>query len=76
MLVLATMDQTPHGDLLHVSLIYPNRLPSWEDLRQVKDAFFGDDLDAMMVIPKAEDYINVHQYCFHIWQTPRTWGLL
>lgn len=74
--VIATMDDIPvHGRLLHVSLSYRGHLPSWEDVRLVKDAFFGDDLDAMMVLPKAADYVNEHPYTFHLTQTPVSWGI-
>lgn len=75
--VIATMDNTEtHGVLLHVSLSRRDRLPNWDEMRVVKEAFFGDDIDAMMVMPKKIDYVNVAEYCFHIWQTPTTWGIM
>ena len=73
--VLATMDRTPHGDLLHVSLSYADRDPSWADIRQVRDVFFPATVDAMMLLPRAEDYVNQHEHCFHLWQTPTVWGI-
>lgn len=75
MLVLASRDQTPHGTLLHLSISYRNRSPSWGDIKRVKKAFFGSNRDAMMVLPKANDYINLHQYCFHLWEMPVEWGI-
>lgn len=73
--VIASVDQTPHGDLLHVSVSYRDRDPSWKELVAVKLAFFGDDVDAMMLCPSKEDYVNVHEHTFHWYQTPVTWGI-
>lgn len=74
--VIASMDDTEtHGVLLHVSLSRADRLPNWDEIRAIKEAFFGDEIDAMMVLPKKIDYVNQHQYCFHLWETPVTWGI-
>lgn len=75
MTVIATMDDTPHGRLLHVSLARPDRLPAWADVQAVREAFFPQTVDAMMVLPGRGDYVNVHEFCFHLWQTPVGWGL-
>lgn len=52
---------------LHVSLARPSRLPSWADVKEVKAAFIGDDLQAIQVLPKASEYVNRHPYCLHLW---------
>lgn len=75
MRIIASLDGTPHGRLLHVSLSYADRDPSWEDIRAVRDAFYPEDVDVMMVLPRAADYVNVHEHCFHLWQTPTVWGI-
>lgn len=74
--VIASIDDTPRfGPLLHVSLAWPDRNPTWGEITAVRGAFFPRDVDAMMVMPRAEDYVNVHAYCFHLWQTPTEWGM-
>jgi hypothetical protein len=74
--VLASMDETPQwGRLLHVSMSYRSHDPSWDDIKAVRDVFFPDDIDVMMVLPKREDYVNIHRHTFHLWQTPTEWGL-
>jgi len=74
--VIASDEPTAaHGQLLHVSLSHPHKLPEWETVTMVRDAFFGADIDVMMVLPQAADYVNVHRYTFHLWQTPTTWGM-
>lgn len=52
---------------LHVSVSRRDRNPSWEDLKEVKDAFIGPDKVAVQVLPRAKDYINIHEFCFHLW---------
>lgn len=73
MRVVASYDPTPHGLLLHVSISYAKRDPRWKDLRQVRDAFFPPDLDVIQVLPRASEYVNVHQHCFHLFQAPEVW---
>jgi hypothetical protein len=72
--VAVSSDQTPHGTLLHATLSYPGHYPSWRDIKVVKASLFGD-IDAMMVLPRAEDYVAVHPNCFHLWQLPVSWGI-
>lgn len=64
------------GPLLHVSMSYPDRDPSWDEIKAVRAAFFPGDMDAGMMLPREADYINVHSHCFHLWQLPQQWGLL
>lgn len=74
--VLASLDfHKRHGlVLLHVSLSHPHQLPSWAEVAAVRDAFFPPDLDVMMVLPRRDDYVNVHPFAFHLQQLPVVWG--
>lgn len=75
--VIVTLDHTDAwGPLLHVSVAYAklSRWPSWPDIVAVKAAFFGD-VDAMLVLPTADDYVNIRSNCFGLWQTPERWGI-
>ncbi len=51
----------------HVSLSYPNKIPKWKDLREVKDIFIGKDKKAIQVFPKESEYVNIHPYVLHLW---------
>lgn len=74
--VLASVDDAdPHGELLHVSCSRADRLPSWDEVHAVRDALFPADADVMLVLPRREDYVNLHQFTLHLWQTPRAWGI-
>lgn len=73
MRVLVSDDAGPHGTLRHVSVSYRVRDPRWTELKLVREAFFHPDQDVMIVLPRRGQYVNVHQHCFHLWQTPETW---
>lgn len=59
-----------HGDgkrWVHVSLAYPNRVPSYDELAEVKRIFVGLKRQAIMVLPREEKHINIHPYCLHLY---------
>jgi hypothetical protein len=76
MRVACTLDDTHHGKLLHVSVSYKDRDPTWAELCMIRDVFFPtDDVDCAMIMPRHSDYVNLHKHCFHIWQMPVEWGI-
>ena len=52
---------------LHVSCSRRDRLPSWADLRRVKDIWIGRDKTALQVLPPASDYVNLYPNVLHLW---------
>ena len=73
--VIKTVDNTPKwGWLKHISVSCADRYPTWHEILHAKEHFFGDT-DCMMVMPKKEDYINLHPNVFHVWKTPESWNL-
>jgi hypothetical protein len=58
---------------LHVSFSHPDRTPDWETIRRVKDAFFGDDVEAAVILPKQQHYVNIHPHTHHLWELPDAW---
>jgi hypothetical protein len=66
--VIYSVDREADGQLwLHLSLSRQSRLPSWDDLRYVKDAFLGADRVAYQVLPRAAEYVNLHPFVLHLW---------
>jgi hypothetical protein len=51
---------------MHVSCSHPDRLPSWETLKEVKTLFVGRERQAVQVLPSEKKYINLHPYCLHL----------
>ncbi len=52
---------------LHLSISHENRLPTWDELKMAKDAFIGRNHEAVQVLPKDEDFVNLHKFCLHLW---------
>ncbi len=66
--VLFSVDDMPTGVWLHASCSRPNKLPSWDDLREVKDLFIGRNVFAVQILPPEKDYVNAHEHCLHLWR--------
>jgi hypothetical protein len=65
--VICSVDTELDGRLwLHVSVSRGMRIPSWDDLRLVKDIFVGDRY-AYQVFPTKEKYVNINPFCLHLW---------
>lgn len=70
------------GALLHVSMSYQERDPPWSDIKLIRALFYPDDIDVMMMLPRAEDYVSgvpdprvgMDSHVFHLQQTPERWG--
>ena len=54
-------------DWLHVSVSRPDQLPSWDDLKNVKNIFCGRDGKAILVFPPQAEYVNLNPYVHHLW---------
>lgn len=52
---------------LHLSTSFATRLPTWEELKKVKDWLLGKDTWAYQVLPAAKDYVNIHRYVLHLY---------
>lgn len=73
--ILVSTDSTPHGNLRHVSVSRKDRYPSWEEIKAVRDKFLPNDKAAMMVLPTSEYFVNAHENCFHVWESPIEWKI-
>lgn len=56
------------GGMLHLSISHPLRNPTWEEIRNVRYKFLPDEKTFAMLLPPKNEYVNVHQYCFHLWE--------
>ena len=52
---------------LHVSVSHRYQMPTWEQLVEVKETFIGSERQALQVLPKMSEWVNVHPYCLHLW---------
>lgn len=56
------------NDLHHVSLSRPHRLPTWEEIKWVRDKYCKPDSFYAVVLPPERYYVNFHKYCMHLWE--------
>lgn len=52
----------------HVSVSFPHRCPTWDEMCEVKDIFFEPEECVIQYLPPRGDYINRHPYCLHLWR--------
>jgi hypothetical protein len=60
---------------LHLSCSYADRLPTWADMRRVKDLFLGSDTYAAIVFPPRSTFVNIHPFCLHLFACVDGWPL-
>ena len=51
----------------HVSTAFQTRLPTWMELRTVKNIFLGTTRQAMQVLPPEKEYVNINPFVLHLW---------
>ena len=52
----------------HVSIqLFTRRLPTWDEMCEVKSIFWGDDEEVVQIHPKKSDYVNITE-ALHLWR--------
>jgi len=62
-----TREKHPDGEYLHLSVANVERYPSWDELMIFRSVFFDDKMEVFQVLPPIDEYVNVHEHCFHLW---------
>lgn len=52
----------------HVSVSTPFRCPTWEEMCWIKDQFWGPEDCVVQFHPARSEYVNLHQFCLHLWR--------
>ena len=54
----------------HISISHKHRYPTWDEIKWVKYEFFKElsEINMAMYFPKPENFINVHENCFHLYE--------
>lgn len=60
-------EDAPGDKWLHVSLSRSNRIPSYEDVCEVKNIFIGIDKTALQIFPPKDQHVNHHPFALHLW---------
>jgi hypothetical protein len=51
----------------HVSCSHKHRIPTYEELCEVKDVFIGRERCALQVFPEESQKVNIHPNVLHLW---------
>lgn len=52
----------------HISVSLPDRVPTWNEMCFVKDAFWDEDEVVIQYHPAKDQYVNHHPFCLHLWK--------
>ncbi|KKL08362.1 hypothetical protein LCGC14_2576620 [marine sediment metagenome] len=55
----------------HLSISCPNRYPTWDEVAHARYSLIPNDVTLAMLLPPKEEYVNVHDFVFHLWQIER-----
>ena len=67
--VIASADPTHEWD--HVSISLPHRTPTWHEMSHIHSLFFLPHETSYQLHVPAEDHINCHPHCLHLWRPHR-----
>ena len=48
----------------------PGRLPTWDELKEVRYRFTPDEITMAIILPPKAQYVNIHPTTLHLWQIP------
>jgi hypothetical protein len=65
--VIASTGEYDGREWMHVSMSRADRLPSYEDMKHVKEVIVGNDRWAAQLFPPIDQHVNIHQFCLHLW---------
>jgi hypothetical protein len=71
--VLTTPDEGAgyHLSISHAKGGKPDRYPSWDEIIEARDRFTPSSVEMVMYLPTKEEYVNLHETCFHLWSVPK-----
>jgi hypothetical protein len=52
---------------IHASVARPDRIPSYEELVEVKNLFIGPGRKAVQIFAPMREHVNIHPNCLHLW---------
>ena len=55
------------GSWKHLSISHPKRYPYWDEIIDARYTFFNEDETVIQIMPPRREYVNFHQFCFHLW---------
>jgi len=50
----------------HLSISHLGRYPTWSEIKEARYTLLPDEVTMAMLLPPKEQYVNVHENCFHL----------
>ena len=60
--------KSPSVRWLHASASFGDHTPSWSDMSEVKETFFGAETMAVQMHAPRSQWVNEHPYTLHLWR--------
>lgn len=57
------------GDWEHVSVSTKKKIPTWKQMCQIKELFWGDEDCVIQFHPPKSEYVNYHEFTLHLWRS-------
>jgi hypothetical protein len=54
----------------HLSISRPDKLPTWEEVRDARYALVPDEATMALLLPPQSEYVNVHAFCLQLYEIP------
>jgi hypothetical protein len=52
----------------HLSIAHPSRYPTWDEVAKARTELLPDEKNFGMMLPPKAEYVDVHTFCFHLWE--------
>jgi len=67
--ILSIDDGDWHMSISHRdSNLRPGRYPTWNEIVDARYLFCPQDKNMAMLLPPREEYVNIHETTFHLWE--------
>ena len=64
---MASIDEN-QWEHVSVSVFTSDRLPKWNEMAQIKDLFWKEEVYVLQFHPAKSDYVNLVDNCLHLWR--------
>lgn len=75
LIIIHAGDHTDGKRWIHASMSHPMRVPTYAELKELKEDFIGRDRKCIMVFPEQQYHVNLHENVLHLWSCLDEWGI-
>lgn len=68
MISLDEMNPISNEAKWHLSISRKDRYPTWDEIKDARYAFLPGIKYMAQILPPENEYVNIHNNCFHLWE--------